>query len=394
MRLGTLVAGALVAGALSACSPKSPDAPQLPQPTILTRTTVEGPSPECPVGGVRIDAGVDDGTPGGTARDGVLDPREIDTTMRICGAADAVVKVTAEPPGVHCSAGGSRVDVGVDDGSGGGIPGNGVLEAGEIDRTTWVCNGVPASCIRCHTGDASGASPIRDRHDIPERTQVLGLAVRDLSLSGGTGSGGTFRIGDVPTLAFTVVTGSGAVTDLKTNNTLSLTVTGAGPATAPQRTFAAATSKSALTAIDAVNGRYAFTLPAFPANALPPYNTTGGVGAPNVDGTYRIALYVQQTFSTFRDAAYATVDFPFAPSGLAPALRGRAYVTDAACDACHGSLRGHSGSRRGSGGWATCHTAGAEDRGVGAVGCRVSRTRTAPGTRAATSTGSPTRRCR
>ena len=43
----------------------------------------------------------------------------------------------------ECPGGGFRVDVGLDNGDGGGVAGDGMLDAGEIDDTEWVCNGAP-----------------------------------------------------------------------------------------------------------------------------------------------------------------------------------------------------------------------------------------------------------
>ncbi len=52
-----------------------------------------------------------------------------------------LVVVTPEPTGADCATGGQRIDVGLDDGAGGGVANNGVLEAGEIETTDFVCNG-------------------------------------------------------------------------------------------------------------------------------------------------------------------------------------------------------------------------------------------------------------
>jgi CSLREA domain-containing protein/MYXO-CTERM domain-containing protein len=53
-----------------------------------------------------------------------------------------LITSTTLSPGVICSAGGSRIDAGSDTGAGGGIAGNGILEPGEIETSSNICNGV------------------------------------------------------------------------------------------------------------------------------------------------------------------------------------------------------------------------------------------------------------
>jgi uncharacterized protein YjbI with pentapeptide repeats len=49
--------------------------------------------------------------------------------------AESLVLTTAEPPGPNCPAGGDRIDVGID------TNGDGILEPGEVQHTSYVCNG-------------------------------------------------------------------------------------------------------------------------------------------------------------------------------------------------------------------------------------------------------------
>lgn len=102
----------------------------------------EGPGANCTDGGQRIDVGVDDDG------NGALAAGEIDATEYVCNGADgangtngnnSLVAVTAESPGANCVAGGQQIAVGVDD------DGNATLEAGEVDATVFVCNGVDGS---------------------------------------------------------------------------------------------------------------------------------------------------------------------------------------------------------------------------------------------------------
>ena len=54
---------------------------------------------------------------------------------------DSLIAVTAETAGANCAAGGQRIDTGVDNGDG-GTADDGTLQAGEVDNTSYVCNGI------------------------------------------------------------------------------------------------------------------------------------------------------------------------------------------------------------------------------------------------------------
>ena len=129
---------------------------------IVVTTAVEGVGANCANGGTKItvQTGLDNGDGGGTARDGILQAGEIDSTTiyySCTGATGAqgppgnpgtngfnsLVVLSVEPPGVNCAEGGLQVDSGLDNGDGGGIPRDGILQAGEIDSTGYSCNGEP-----------------------------------------------------------------------------------------------------------------------------------------------------------------------------------------------------------------------------------------------------------
>ena len=103
--------------------------------------TSEAPGANCPMGGSRIDAGVDaDGN-------GVLDPSEVTSTQYACngsggttGAAGAagtslLIETSSEAAGANCAVGGQKIRAGYDSN------GNGVLDAAEVASTGYVCNG-------------------------------------------------------------------------------------------------------------------------------------------------------------------------------------------------------------------------------------------------------------
>jgi hypothetical protein len=104
----------------------------------LVAQAVEPAGAHCAHGGSRIMAGLD------ANNDGVLQPSEVSTTSYAChgapGATGAVgpralVAVSAEVAGVHCPVGGQRIETGIDANA------NGVLESGEVASTAYACNG-------------------------------------------------------------------------------------------------------------------------------------------------------------------------------------------------------------------------------------------------------------
>jgi len=107
--------------------------------TTLIATTDEPAGDNCANGGTRLDAGVDDDG------DGVLDAEEVDDTTYVCNGADGasgtetLVSVSDEPPGDNCPYGGERVDSGPD------TDGSGTLDADEVTASSYVCNGTDGS---------------------------------------------------------------------------------------------------------------------------------------------------------------------------------------------------------------------------------------------------------
>lgn len=135
--------------------------------TLVTTTPIVA-GVTCPAGGVRVDHGVDDD------RNGTLEQGEVDSSVVVCNGVDgangepgeagpagppglaSLITTTAEPSGSNCASGGVRIDHGVDD------DGNGALATGEIDGTSYVCNGVITygSCDAIQSGDANAADGV------------------------------------------------------------------------------------------------------------------------------------------------------------------------------------------------------------------------------------------
>lgn len=110
--------------------------------TTLAEVSEEPEGANCPYGGQRVDTGTDvDG-------DGELDDDEILSTSYVCNGSDgsdgsdgsaALVSTADEPAGANCAEGGIAVYVGNDD------DGDGTLDSGEVDSTSYICDGEDGS---------------------------------------------------------------------------------------------------------------------------------------------------------------------------------------------------------------------------------------------------------
>lgn len=132
------------------------EAPPPPAPAVLIVSGDELPGIECALGGQRIDAGLDNGDGGGTAGDGMLQPGEIDATTFECddgSGAPILVDISAEPQGENCALGGTRIASGQDDN------GDGALGQAEIDAESYVCTGASTGSlvqvVEVEPGDSS-----------------------------------------------------------------------------------------------------------------------------------------------------------------------------------------------------------------------------------------------
>jgi len=128
----------------------------------LVSVTDEAAGGNCADGGERVDIGLDNGDGGGTTRDGVLQAGEIDTTYYVCdGAAgtaglQSLVRLSPSPSGLVCLNGGTLVEVGIDDND------NGVLESSEVDSATIVCHGAPSGWATAELIEADNAGDALD----------------------------------------------------------------------------------------------------------------------------------------------------------------------------------------------------------------------------------------
>lgn len=106
--------------------------------SALIRTELQSPGAICPAGGIRVLSGVD------VNRNGQLDAGEETQTSYLCngvagqdgdGGANALLASTQIPSGAQCVSGGYRIDTGLDSDD------NGLLEGAEVTSSFYVCNG-------------------------------------------------------------------------------------------------------------------------------------------------------------------------------------------------------------------------------------------------------------
>jgi OmcA/MtrC family decaheme c-type cytochrome len=245
-----------------------------------------------------------------------------------------------------------------------------------------------AQCATCHA-PTNGISPIATRHGIsPYNPPVSldGFAFKNVTVTGGTGPGGSFKVGDTLTVKFQLFDTTGASVDLQPGNTTTSPWAGtflvAGPTSNPQRVYGFGSgglnmkTQGTLT-YDAPSKAYTFVpnVPApgtWPESSLAPINHPAAGTQTNPPGTYTVWFYWAKTTSGVRDAVDAQVAVAF---GVNQKASGRQVVTQAACGACHGMtasgfphLALHGGQRKNGETCNTCHTQNAFDRVVGTPG--------------------------
>ena len=105
----------------------------------LVRSTPIPPGEECPGGGIQFEIGLD------VDRSNFLEEAEVETNLTTCfevPEAGFNSLVSLSPASAEeCPAGGQRIESGLDDGEPGGVARNGILEAEEIDSSALICGG-------------------------------------------------------------------------------------------------------------------------------------------------------------------------------------------------------------------------------------------------------------
>jgi OmcA/MtrC family decaheme c-type cytochrome len=255
-----------------------------------------------------------------------------------------------------------------------------------------------SQCITCH-GSTSVIAPVTVAHNISQWTAPItldGYTFKNVTVTGGSGSGGFFQVGDTPTLKFQLFDNTGAaVTDLTTNGAWAGTFLIAGPTSNPQRVYGAGTggltmknaAQGTLT-YDGTSQTYTFVpkLPApgtWPTNPLPPVNNPTAITQANPPGSYTVWFYWARTTNSVRDAVDSQVVVAF---GANQPKQARQVVTQAGCASCHMQnsdgfphLALHGDQRKNGETCSTCHSENAMDRGVGSTGIACTTDSQCPG---------------
>ena len=257
------------------------------------------------------------------------------------------------------------------------------------ELTTHALQTDDAQCGTCH-GPTTGLSPIAGRHTISPWNAPIsleGFTFKNVAVTGGSGAGGSFQVGDALTLKFQLFDNQATpapVADLVTNGAWAGTFLVAGPTSNPQRVYGAGSGglnmksagQGALT-YDAASQTYTYVPAAtWPTSSIPPVNNPGAGTQTNPAGNYTVWFYWAKTTSGVRDAVDAQVAVAF---GVSQPAAGRQVVTQTGCGSCHGMTESgfphlalHGGQRKNGETCSTCHTQNAFDRVVGSTGVSCS----------------------
>lgn len=106
---------------------------------LIIRKTAIDPGLDCAAGGTFVEIDLDENA------NGLFDDGPVEISFYVCNGADgsdgtngrnSLIRVSNEPAGVNCTNGGLKIESGIDDN------GNGILNVpGEVDATAYVCDG-------------------------------------------------------------------------------------------------------------------------------------------------------------------------------------------------------------------------------------------------------------
>lgn len=175
----------------------------------------------CATGGKKVETGLDDGLPAGTARDGILQPGEVETVSYVCNGANGsngtngfnTLVAISNAPGAQCPTGGKQIDTGVDDGLPSGTARDGILQAGEVEKTSYVCNGTNGTNGSNGTNGTNGFSTLVRVSDGAAGCATGGKKIEsglDDGLPSGTARDGVLQAGEVESTSYVCNGAAGA----------------------------------------------------------------------------------------------------------------------------------------------------------------------------------------
>ncbi|MFZ5480899.1 MAG: multiheme c-type cytochrome [Myxococcota bacterium] len=200
-----------------------------------------------------------------------------------------------------------------------------------------------------------------------------GMSLTFTEVTGGTGTGGAFQVGDYPVVTFSLADDNGVAYDMDELSGFYFILSG------PTSNYQIVVDYDQLDsvrdhAVGNEDGTYTYTFTApIPDTYQPVPNDTTELdvddgdwtGEPLVDGTYTLAgwAYIRnyrQDGTSYYDAGSAWQNVLV---GAATTLEYREVVLEENCAQCHGeTFQAHGGSRQDFDVCLTCHVAGSEDR--------------------------------
>jgi hypothetical protein len=242
-----------------------------------------------------------------------------------------------------------------------------MLATTELRATVLV---VLALLTGCGGGDSSPvpADPAPTPTVLARGEPAPGVRVSIVAITGGSGPGGFFRVGDRPSVRFTLTKADGSPWGLAEMSFARILLS--GPSFDYQRVLPEQ-SDLATRAAKSSDGSFVYTFAdGLPATYLPPYNDTTAFGAGDgeltgmalFDGTYTVGISLSWDYTieglSYHDVGEAVGSLLFGGSAT---LVEREVVKQANCNACHLDLRAHGGRRKDIRVCILCHTQGAED---------------------------------
>ncbi|MEQ8763702.1 MAG: hypothetical protein RL885_07240 [Planctomycetota bacterium] len=217
-------------------------------------------------------------------------------------------------------------------------------------------------------GGGGNGEPPAGSDDISRQSPLPGVVLELVSLGGASGEDGTFQVGDLPVVTFTLTRDDGSDLPLSSFDFANIMIS--GPTVNYQRVIEAQ-SDLIERSIRNEDGTYTYTFEVpIPATYLAPLGDTDAFGPsdgerkgqPLAAGTYTLGIEMYREYFVegegFRDVGNLTHDFLF---GGATTLQPREVFTAANCNTCHTELRAHGTIRRDPTLCLLCHTSGAED---------------------------------